>query len=67
MPIIAAENLSIDYRLNDRWVNALRDISLSIEPLEMHGLVGESGSGKSTLALALMRYMAANARVSVPG
>jgi peptide/nickel transport system ATP-binding protein len=64
MPLITAENLSIDYRLNDRWINALHDISLSIEPLEMHGLVGESGSGKSTLALALMRYMATNARIS---
>lgn len=64
MPLITAENLSIDYRLNDRWINALHDISLTIEPLEMHGLVGESGSGKSTLALALMRYMAANARIS---
>ena len=43
-----------------QWVNAIREVSLSINPLEIHGLVGESGSGKSTLALALMRYMAKN-------
>jgi len=63
-PVIQAENLCIDYRLGKRWLNALRDISLSIHPLEIHGLVGESGSGKTTLALALMRYLSGNARIS---
>jgi peptide/nickel transport system ATP-binding protein len=63
-PVIAVEHLSIEYKLGERWVNALHDISLEIQTMEMHGLVGESGSGKSTLALALMRYMAANARIS---
>ncbi|MFQ3566453.1 MAG: ABC transporter ATP-binding protein [Aggregatilineales bacterium] len=63
-PIIAAERLSIDYKLEGGWASALLDVSLEISPLEMHGLVGESGSGKSTLALALMRYLAPNARIS---
>ncbi|MEO8610726.1 MAG: ABC transporter ATP-binding protein [Chloroflexota bacterium] len=63
-PVIEAKNLCIDYKLGKRWINAVRDVSLTIQPLEIHGLVGESGSGKSTLALALMHYMAKNARVS---
>ncbi len=63
-PIIQAEHLYLDYKLNDQWVNALHDVSLIINPLEIHGLVGESGSGKSTLALALMNYLAPNARIS---
>lgn len=63
-PVLAVENLSIDYRLGKRWLNAVQDVTLSIDPLEIHGLVGESGSGKSTLALALMRYTAGNARIS---
>lgn len=64
VPVIEAQNLCIDYRLGKRWINAIRDVSLSINPGEIHGLVGESGSGKSTLALALMHYLAKNARIS---
>ncbi len=64
MPVLSVNNLSIDYRLGGEWVNALRDITLEIAPLEIHGLVGESGSGKSTLALAMMRYLSGNARIS---
>ncbi len=63
-PVIEASHLYIDYRLGKQWMNVIHDVSLSIKPLEIHGLVGESGSGKSTLALALMRYMAKNARIS---
>lgn len=64
IPVIEANNLCIDYRLDKHWLNAIRDVSICIDPFEIHGLVGESGSGKSTLALALMRYMAANARIA---
>ncbi|MCU0481635.1 MAG: ABC transporter ATP-binding protein [Anaerolineae bacterium] len=64
MTIIQADGLSIEYRLNNQWVNVIHDVSLKIDPLQIHGLVGESGSGKSTLALAMMGYMAQNARIS---
>ncbi len=63
-PVIEARGVSMDYRLEKGWLNAVRDVSLSINPLGIHGLVGESGSGKSTLALALMGYLAPNARLS---
>ena len=63
-PVIRAEHLNVDYRLDKRWLNAIKDVSLTIDPLEIHGLVGESGSGKSTLALTLMNYLAPNQRVS---
>lgn len=62
-PIIQADRLFLDYKLGGEWVSALYDVSLAINPLEIHGLVGESGSGKSTLALALMNYLAPNARI----
>ena len=63
-PVIAANHISIDYKLGSGWVNAINDVSLHIDSLQIHGLVGESGSGKTTLAQAFMNYLAANARVS---
>ncbi len=63
-PVIAAAGLHLEYRLGKQWLNVVRDVTLHIDPLEIHGLVGESGSGKSTLALALMRYLAPNARIA---
>lgn len=62
-PVIEAQHLTLEYRLDKQWVTVIRDVTLQINPTEIHGLVGESGSGKSTLALALMRYLAKNARI----
>src|SRR5688572_5689232 len=64
MPVIEAKKLSIDYRIGKSWFNAVSEIDLAINPLQIHGLVGESGSGKSTLGLAMMRYLASNARIA---
>ncbi len=63
-PVLRTENLSLDYRLGSDWVNAVCGVSLSVAEGEIHGLVGESGSGKSTVALALMGFLAPNARPS---
>ena len=62
-PVIQANHLCIDYQIDKTWLNAIRDVTLRIDPLQIHGLVGESGSGKSTLGLALMRYLDTNARI----
>ncbi|MEP7293000.1 MAG: ATP-binding cassette domain-containing protein, partial [Chloroflexota bacterium] len=64
MSVIQAENLNIDYKLDGQWSSVIQDVSLTIDPLEIHGLVGESGSGKSTLALALMNYLVPNERIA---
>jgi peptide/nickel transport system ATP-binding protein len=63
-PVIEAKNLSIEYRIGKTWLNAVSDIDFAINPLQIHGLVGESGSGKSTLGLAMMHYLADNARIA---
>lgn len=63
-PVIQVADLNIEYRIGRNWLNAIRDVSLQINPLQIHGLVGESGSGKSTLGLAMMRYLAPNARIT---
>jgi peptide/nickel transport system ATP-binding protein len=62
-PLLAVEDLVVTYRGVSRQA-AVRGVSFSIEPREAYGLVGESGCGKSTIALAIMRYLAANGRVS---
>ena len=63
-PVIKTDQLSIEYRIGKNWINVVRDVSLQINPLQIHGLVGESGSGKSTLGLAMMRYLSSNARIT---
>lgn len=63
-PVIDVQDLSIDYRIGKTWLNAVRDVDLTIRPLQIHGIVGESGSGKSTLGLGVMKYLASNSRIS---
>lgn len=50
-------NYSTRYRRNLDPV--LRNISLTIQPLEKVGIVGRTGAGKSSLALALFRGLEA--------
>ncbi len=63
-PVIDVKGLTIEYRIGEKWYQAVQDVDLRINPLQIHGLVGESGSGKSTLGLAMMRYLARNARIT---
>ena len=44
------------------WLDAVRDISLRIDPGQSYGLVGER-SGKTTIAMAIMRYLGENGRL----
>lgn len=63
-PIIAATNLSKQYRVNDSWYERLRgnqryltaveDVTVTVNRGETLGVVGESGSGKSTLVNLLI-------------
>lgn len=47
--MIEIRNLSKAYRISDRKVQALKDISISINDGEIYGIIGMSGAGKSTL------------------
>ena len=54
VPILSIENLSVAFNTRRGVVNALKNVSLSIEKGEIHGIVGESGSGKSVTAYTFM-------------
>ena len=62
-PVLRIENVTVSYRQNKQWLDAVRDVSLQIEAGQIYGLVGESGSGKTTLALAAMRYLSENGAI----
>jgi peptide/nickel transport system ATP-binding protein len=54
-PLLAIENLTVEYAVGGKSLFAVTDVSLSIGRGETLGLVGESGCGKSTLGRALLQ------------
>ena len=60
---LQVEGLSVSYLRRGKASRVLSDVSFDVLPGEAYGLVGESGCGKTTVAMAVMRYLAPNARV----
>jgi len=67
MPVLTVSRLCKRFNLEagffarfGRFVNAVNDISFSIEKNESYGLVGESGCGKTTTARMLVRMYEAD-------
>jgi peptide/nickel transport system ATP-binding protein len=63
-PVVALENLVVDYVTRTRTIRAVDGVSLSIAAGEIVGLAGESGCGKSTLGNALMQVLRPPAQVT---
>jgi len=61
MPLLEVKNLSVRYKVRSAWfrkpryLQAVNDVSFSLERGETLGLVGESGCGKSTRGKALVK------------
>ncbi len=55
--LLSVENLEIRYILRSATVEAVNDISFTIDKGERVGLVGETGAGKTTTALSILRLV----------
>jgi oligopeptide/dipeptide ABC transporter ATP-binding protein len=63
-PVLSVKNLSIVYRLRDRALHGLDDVTLEVFEDEVVGIVGESGCGKTSLSLSIMQLLPPNAAVT---
>jgi peptide/nickel transport system ATP-binding protein len=63
-PLLRIEDLHVTFSTRQGLVEAVRGVTLSLEPGEMLGLVGESGSGKSVTGFATTRLLDAAGRVT---
>ncbi|WDF32362.1 ABC transporter ATP-binding protein [Arthrobacter agilis] len=61
-PILAVENLGVEFNVDDEWVMAAENVSFEIHPGEILAVVGESGSGKSMSSMALLGLLPRNGR-----
>lgn len=64
MTLLAINDLHVSFATTDGLVQAVRGISLGVNPGECVGIVGESGSGKSQSLLAAFGLLAGNGSVS---
>jgi len=64
IPLLAVEDLSVEFRTRDGVVRALENVSFSVGKGETVGVVGESGSGKSVTALVILGILHPAARVT---
>ena len=64
MPLLAIENLCVDFTTSHGNFRAVDRVSLTLEPSEVLAIVGESGSGKSVAMLALMGLLPWTAQVT---
>ena len=62
--LIRVDGLSLAYRQERGWLEAVSNVTFDIRPGEIFGLVGESGCGKSTLACQLLGYHHPRAQVT---
>lgn len=64
MKILEIKNLSIQYKISEGNVQAVKNVSFDVEKGESIGLVGESGCGKTTIGMAIMGLLPQNAEIT---
>src|SRR3569832_572341 len=61
--LLDVNDLTVDFRLDDRVVHAIRGISFAVQPGQTLAQVGESGAGKSVTAASILRLLPGTAEV----
>lgn len=56
-PLLSVENLCVHFRQGEKVIEAVKDVSFTLNPHETVALVGESGSGKSVTALSILQLL----------
>lgn len=56
-PLLEVKNLTTSFKIHTQWVNAVDDVSFTIDQGEILGIVGESGCGKSVTALSILKLI----------
>lgn len=55
--LLKVSGLNVSYKLENKKVNVVRDVSFEIHEGEILGMVGESGSGKSVTSKSILRLI----------
>ena len=66
-PIVEIKDLIVHYETDTGVVEAVNNISLTIEKGEVLGLVGETGAGKTSIALSIMGLLPKPPAHIIPG
>jgi ABC-type dipeptide/oligopeptide/nickel transport system ATPase component len=53
-PLLAVDNLHIEFRTNAGVLKALNGVSFQVQPGEIFGIVGETGCGKTITGLSIL-------------
>jgi peptide/nickel transport system ATP-binding protein len=57
MQLLKIDNLTIDFKVDDGYFQAVKNLSFDLNKGEILALVGESGSGKSVTCMAITRLL----------
>lgn len=63
-PIISVKNLEVKFKVRDKELTAIRNISMDFEEGQVVAIVGESGSGKSVFTKTFTGMLDSNGRIS---